>query len=87
MDREAAIYHEVFGQIEQVVARFAQEHGIAVVHRFDGDPVDSGDRNQVLRGITKPLVYYDRSIDITPDVLRLLNAGAVASAPGQAVSR
>ena len=87
MDREAAIYHEVFGQIEQVVALFAQEHGIAVVHRFDGDPVDSGDRNQVLRGITKPLVYYDRSIDITPDVLRLLNAGAVASAPGQAVSR
>jgi Skp family chaperone for outer membrane proteins len=83
MDREAAIYHEVFGQIEQAVAQFSQEHGIAVVHRFDGDPVDSGDRNQVLRGITKPLVYYDRSIDITPDVLRLLNAGAVASAPGQ----
>jgi len=87
MDREASVYHDVFGEIEQAVARFAQEHGIAVVHRFDGDPVDSGDRNQVLRGITKPLVYYDRSIDITPDVLRLLNAGAVASAPGQPVSR
>lgn len=83
MDREASIYHEVFGEIEQAVARFAKEHRIAVVHRFDGDPVDSGDRNQVLRGITKPLVYYDRSIDITPDVLRLLNAGGVASAPGQ----
>jgi len=37
----------------------------------------------VLRGITKPLVYYDKTIDITPDVLRMLNAGSVASAPGQ----
>jgi Skp family chaperone for outer membrane proteins len=83
MDREAAVYHEVFGEIEKAVAQFAREHGIAVVHRFDGDPVDSGDRNQVLRGITKPLVYYDPTIDITPDVLRMLNAGGVAAAPGR----
>ncbi|MGA1618139.1 MAG: OmpH family outer membrane protein [Pirellulales bacterium] len=82
MDREAV------GEIEKAVAQFARDHGIAVVHRFDGDPVDSGDRNQVLRGITKPLVYYDPTIDITPDVLRLLNAGGVAAAPGgQPISR
>lgn len=83
MDREAAVYHEVFGEIQQAVTKFSQEHGIAVVHRFDGDAVDSGNREQVLRGITKPLVYYDKTIDITPDVLRMLNAGSVASAPGQ----
>jgi hypothetical protein len=34
------------------------------------------------------LVYYDPTIDITPDVLRLLNAGGVAAAPGgQPISR
>ena len=37
MDREAAVYHEVFGEIEKAVAQFARDHGIAVVHRFDGD--------------------------------------------------
>jgi Skp family chaperone for outer membrane proteins len=84
MDREAAVYQEVFGEIQQVVTKFAQEHGIAVVHRFDGNPVNGMDRNQVLQSITKALVYYDTSIDITKDVLIRLNAGSVASAAGQA---
>ena len=30
--------------------------------------------------ITKPIVYYDPQIDITPDVLRMLNGAAVAGA-------
>jgi Skp family chaperone for outer membrane proteins len=84
MDREAAVYQEVFGEIQQVVTKFAQEHGIAVVHRFDGNPVNGMDRNQVLQSITKALVYYDTSIDITKDILIRLNAGSVASAAGQA---
>jgi Skp family chaperone for outer membrane proteins len=84
MDREAAVYQEVFGEIQQVVTKFAQEHGIAVVHRFDGNPVNGADRNQVLQSITKSLVYYDTTIDITPDIVTRLNAGSVASAAGQA---
>ena len=84
MDREAAVYQEVFGEIQQVVTKFAQEHGIAVVHRFDGNPVNGMDRNQVLQSITKSLVYYDTTIDITPDIVTRLNAGSVASAAGQA---
>jgi phage terminase small subunit len=84
MDREASVYHEVFGEIQVAVTKFAQEHGIAVVHRFDGDPVESSDRNQVLRGITKPLVYFDTTIDITQDIVTRLNAGSVASAAVQA---
>jgi hypothetical protein len=52
-----------------------------VVHRFDGDPVDATDRNRILGSITKPIVYYDPQIDITPDVLRMLNGAAVAGAP------
>ena len=84
MDREAAVYQEVFGEIQQVVTKFAQEHGIAVVHRFDGNPVNGMDRNQVLQSITKALVYYDTTIDITPDIVKRLNAGSVASAAGQA---
>jgi Skp family chaperone for outer membrane proteins len=82
MDREAAVYHQVFAEVERAVAQFAREHGIAVVHRFDGDPVDASDRNQVLRGITKAIVYYDPGIDITVDVLKMLNAAPVAGTPG-----
>jgi hypothetical protein len=51
------------------------------VHRFDGEPVDNSDRNQILRGITKPIVYLEPGIDITPDVLKMLNTPAVATQP------
>jgi hypothetical protein len=81
MDREASVYMQVYGEIERAVSQFAREHGIAVVHRFDGEPVDTGDRNRILGTITKPIVYYDPQIDITPDILRMLNGAPVAGQP------
>jgi Skp family chaperone for outer membrane proteins len=81
MDREAKVYLQVYNEIEQAVSQFARQHGIAVVHRFDGDPVDSSDRNRILGNITKPIVFYDPQVDITPDVLKILNGAAVAGAP------
>lgn len=80
MEREAKVYLQVYGQIEKAVEQFAREHRIAVVHRFDGEPVDNSDRNQILRGITKPIVYLEPGIDITPDILKMLNGPAVAGA-------
>jgi Skp family chaperone for outer membrane proteins len=80
MDREAKVYLQVYTEIEKAVEQFAREHRIAVVHRFDGEPVDNSDRNQILRGITKPIVYLEPGIDITPDILKMLNGPAVAGA-------
>jgi Skp family chaperone for outer membrane proteins len=78
MDREAKVYLQVYSEIERAVGQFARDHGIAAVFRFDGDPVDGADRNQILRGITKPIVYYEAGNDITPDILKMLNGAAVA---------
>jgi len=46
--------------------------------RFNGDPPDPNNRDDVLREINKPVVYQN-GIDITPDVLADLNRSA---APG-----
>jgi outer membrane protein len=81
MDREAKVYLSVYTEVEKAVEQFAREHRIAIVHRFDGDPVDNSDRNQILRGITKPIVYIEPGIDITPDILKMLNAPVVATQP------
>ena len=83
MEREAKVYLQVYNEIERAVSQFARDNKIAVVHRFDGEPVDDADRNRILGSITKPIVYYDPQVDITPDILRMLNAGAVAAQPGQ----
>jgi Skp family chaperone for outer membrane proteins len=80
MDREAGVYMQVYKEIEKAVEQFAREHRIAIVHRFDGEPVDNSDRNQILRGITKPIVFLEPGIDITPDILKMLNGPAVAGA-------
>jgi Skp family chaperone for outer membrane proteins len=87
MDREAKVYLSVYTEVEKAVEQFAREHRIAIVHRFDGDPVDNSDRNQILRGITKPIVYLEPGIDITPDILKLLNTPAVATQPAAAQPR
>jgi Skp family chaperone for outer membrane proteins len=81
MDREAKVYQQVYTEVERAVSQFARENGIAVVHRFDGEVVDNSDRNRILGNITKPIVYYDPQVDITPDILRMLNGAAVAGAP------
>jgi len=83
MDREATVYLQVYGEIERAVNQFARENGIAVVHRFDGEAVDNSDRNRILGSITKPIVYFDPQIDITPDILRMLNGAPVAGQPQQ----
>jgi Skp family chaperone for outer membrane proteins len=83
MDREAKVYMQVYAEVEQAVAQFARQHGIAVVHRFDGEPVDNSDRNRILGNITKPIVFFDTQIDITPDILRMLNGGAAVAGQPQ----
>jgi Skp family chaperone for outer membrane proteins len=85
MDREAKVYLQVYSEIERAVSQFSRENGIAVVHRFDGEAVDNTDRNRILGSITKPIVYYDPQIDITPDILRMLNGTPVAGQPQQPV--
>jgi Skp family chaperone for outer membrane proteins len=81
MEREAKVYMQVYTEVERAVSQFAREHGIAVVHRFDGEAVDSSDRNRILGNITKPIVYHDPQVDITPDILRMLNGTPVAGQP------
>jgi len=82
MDREAKVYLQVYTEIEKAVEQFAKTHRIAVVHRFDGESVDGSDRNQILRSITKPIVYLEPGIDITVDILKMLNTQAgVAAQP------
>jgi Skp family chaperone for outer membrane proteins len=79
MDREAKVYLQVYTEVEKAVEAFARQHAIAIVLRIDGDPIDGSDRNQILRGITKPIVYVEPGVDITGDVLKMLNASPVAA--------
>ena len=82
LDREAKVYHRVYGEVEQAVSTFAKSNRIAVVLRFDGEAVDpkEADRGKIMAHLSRPIVYHDGLVDITLDVLRMLN-GPVAAQP------
>lgn len=70
--KEAKVYYETYQQVSRVIAYYAQQQKIGIVFRFNGEPADPAQRESILRDINKP-VQYQNQIDITPDVLALLN--------------
>src|SRR4051812_19980460 len=78
LEREAKVYYQTYLEIVDAVTQYAKSQHIGLVLRFNGEPVDPNRRDDVLREINKPVVVQDQ-IDITPDVLLLVNRGAPPS--------
>jgi hypothetical protein len=64
------------------VNEYAKRNNIGMVMRFNGEPVDANQREQVMRDINKQVVMQN-NIDITPDVLQLLNRDSQARTAAQ----
>lgn len=82
LEREADAYFRVYREIESVVNQFSQRNGIALVLRYSNQAINQKDRDSVLRGINRPIVYSQPSLDITTTILAYLNPpGSAAPAP------
>jgi Skp family chaperone for outer membrane proteins len=86
LEREAKVYYQTYLEVVDAVNSYAKRQNIGLVLRFNGEPVDPNRREDVLREINKPVVVQDQ-IDITPDVLLLLNRDQQAARPGQTGSQ
>ncbi len=82
LERESKVYYQTYLEVVDAVKYYAQRQNIGLVLRFNGEPVDANRRDDVLREINKPVVIQDK-IDITPDVLALLNRDAGAAPAAQ----
>ncbi len=83
LEREAKIYYTTYQEVSGAVRYFAQQNNIGMVLRFNGDPIDPNQREDVMRAIMQPIVHQN-NIDITPEVLALLSRGG---SPGAAAAR
>jgi len=83
LERESQVYYQTYIQVSNAVQHYAQQHNIGLVLRFNGDQIDPNRREDVLRAINKPVVTQN-NIDITPDVLALLNRGGATPPAGAA---
>ncbi|HYO25837.1 MAG TPA: OmpH family outer membrane protein [Lacipirellulaceae bacterium] len=71
LEREAQIYYSTYTQVSEVVRQVASQNNIGMVLRFNGDPIDPTQREDVMRAIMQPIVFQN-NVDITPDVIALL---------------
>jgi Skp family chaperone for outer membrane proteins len=80
LEREAKVYYSTYLEVVDAVKYYAKRQGIGLVLRFNGEAVDPNRRDDVLREINKPVVVQDQ-IDITPDVIMLLNRDQSSGQP------
>lgn len=80
LEREAKVYFETYEEIRQAVEAFAKHHHIGLVLRFDSEEIDANDRGSVLRGVNRAVVYQDQ-INITYEILQLVNQPRTAAQP------
>ncbi|WP_254508358.1 OmpH family outer membrane protein [Anatilimnocola floriformis] len=75
LENEARVYFNVYRDLEQKVAIFAQQNQIMMVLRFNSDEMKEDDRNSVLQGVNRAVVYYNPGLDVTQHLLVELNRG------------
>ncbi len=80
MLKEAKIYHEVYTEIYQEVEAIANSYGFLVVIQFNGDPANPESPEQIMRLISKPIIWHNTSLDITPQVLQRLSRRSAGTA-------
>jgi len=74
MEREAQVYFNAYREVEAAVTDFAQRNRIGLVLRFSSEEMDPSQRDSIMQGINRIVVYQDR-LDITNMILDLLNRG------------
>ncbi|MGI9457023.1 MAG: OmpH family outer membrane protein [Aeoliella sp.] len=82
MERESKVYFQTYQQVNYAIANYAKERKIGLVLRFNGDQPDPNNRNDILKWINKPVVF-ENNIDITRDILAVVNGGAATSIGGR----
>ncbi len=71
--KESEILWTVYYQVKTETKRYCEQNRIDLVISFNGEPIDPEQPQQVVRGVSKPIVYHHPGIDITPHVLASLN--------------
>jgi Skp family chaperone for outer membrane proteins len=80
LEREAKVYYQTYLEVVDAVSKYCERQNIGLVMRFNGEPIDPSKRDEVLRDINRPVVFQDR-VDITPDVITMLNRTPLGGAP------
>lgn len=74
IDAEAKIFHDNYQLIAQMVSSVAVTNQIGIVFRYNSEEMDLADKDSLIRGVMKNIVYHDAGLDMTPLVMKMLDA-------------
>ena len=69
VQKEAHLYFNAYHEISDEVAYYCQQRGLSIVLNFNGDNIHEENPDDVARGISNKVVFYNKSLDITPYIL------------------
>jgi Skp family chaperone for outer membrane proteins len=72
--QEAAIYYNIYQEVQEAIKAYCERNGILLVMRFNGDQPDANNPQEVMQDLNKAVVYYNRAIDITFPIKEMLEA-------------
>lgn len=78
LTREAQIYLNTYKEMEQVVAKLAEQYNISLVLRYESAPINQDDRTDVIKGVNRQVVYQTNS-DLTKLVSEQMTGSAAAA--------
>ena len=68
VQREARLYLEVYQEIKKDVAKIAKSQRLTLVLNANLDEINRDNPEEVARGISNKVVWFDDSIDLTPQL-------------------
>jgi outer membrane protein len=72
--KESEIYKTVYLEVSATVEQYAKFYKYTTILRFSRDKVDdTDDPRQLIQNMNNQIIFHDKSIDITDQVLRYLN--------------
>ncbi|HEX4130980.1 MAG TPA: OmpH family outer membrane protein [Pirellulales bacterium] len=73
VEQQAKMYLSVYRELCDEVKAYCDSAGVNLVIRFNGDPADTNDPDEIFKDLNKTVIYYSASVDITPIILKKLN--------------
>ncbi len=73
LQKESAIYREIYDEVSTEVEKYAAQHKLDLVLRFNADPLPDNDPQELIKSMNRQVVFQ-RGLDITNPILETLNA-------------
>lgn len=86
LEREARVYFQIYTEVTRAIQEHASRTGISLVLRYNGEKMNPEDRNSVLAGVNRAIVYQ-ANLDITADIIDRLNRLATRPPTGGGKTR